>query len=44
MIQLQMTSIEDNLYAKMCLEVMNHIYSNINFVMDEDGTISEIMG
>lgn len=41
MIQLQMTSIEDNLYAKMCLEVMNHIYSNINFVMDEDGTISE---
>lgn len=41
MIQLQMTSIEDNLYAKMCLEVMNHIYSNINFVMDENGTISE---
>lgn len=41
MIQLQITSMEDNLYAKMCLEVMNHIYSNINFVMDEDETISE---
>lgn len=41
MIQLQLTSIEDNLYAKVCLEVMNHIYSNINFVMDEDETISE---
>lgn len=41
MIQLQITSIVDNLYAETCLEVMNHIYSNINFVMDEDETISE---
>ena len=44
MIQLQMTSIEDNLYAETCFNVMNHICSNISFVMDEDGTISEIMG
>ena len=41
MIQLQLTSIEDNLYAKVCLEVMNHIYSKINFVIDENETISE---
>ena len=36
-----MTSIEDNLYAKMCLEVMNHIYDNIYSVKDEDGKINE---
>ncbi len=41
MIQLQMTSIEDNLYAETCFNVMNHICSNISFVMDEDETISE---
>lgn len=41
MIRLHKTDLDDNLYTKKCFEVMNHICSNINYVMDEDGTISE---
>ena len=41
MIHLQEVSIDNNLYAEKCLEVMNHIYNNMDFVKDSDEKINE---